>query len=56
MTPLTPRADIASCVTGSLRCPRAASCWRWTKPAAPRQSYAEFAGGDDCADFVEGQA
>ena len=49
----TSRADMASCLTGSHRCSRTAVCWRWAKPAAPRQSYAEFPGGDDCNDFVE---
>lgn len=42
-----------TCTTGSLRGPRAPSCWRWVKPAEPGQSYAEHPGGDDCPDFVE---
>ena len=41
-----------TCITGSLRCPRAYSCWRWVKPAEPGQSYQEHPGGDDCPDFV----
>ena len=48
--PISPHGDMATCMNG--RCPRTAQCWRYRKPAAPRQSYADFAGGDDCADFV----
>lgn len=52
MTTLTPHGDFASCMTSAITCPRTAKCWRWNKPAAPRQSYADFPGGSDCVEFV----
>jgi hypothetical protein len=49
---LTPHGDMASCMTSAHRCPRTKQCWRYQKPAMPRQTYADFAGGADCADFI----